>query len=75
MFISTDCMRLRISCGIYQLSQVLVSNVCLLQGILEWVMDSMHKGKREIQEKIILMQKEKDQVRIHYNRPYDRKPL
>ncbi len=32
------------------------------QGILEWVMDSVQKGNKEIQERIILLQKEKDQV-------------
>ena len=34
-----------------------------LQGILEWVMDTMKKGNKEVQERILLLQKEKDQVR------------
>ena len=33
-----------------------------LQGILEWVMDSMRKGNKDVQERIIILQKEKDQV-------------
>ena len=32
------------------------------QGILEWVMDTMKKGNKEVQERILLLQKEKDQV-------------
>nr|KAG5698517.1 hypothetical protein BaRGS_023220 [Batillaria attramentaria] len=32
------------------------------KGILEWVMDSMKKGNRELQEKILLLQKERDQL-------------
>jgi hypothetical protein len=33
-----------------------------IQGVLEWVQDSMKKGNRELQEKLMLLQKEKDQV-------------
>ena len=34
------------------------------QGILQWVMaESVHRDNREMQERILLMQKEKDQVR------------
>ena len=36
--------------------------VSILQGILEWVMDSMKKGNKEMQEKIGQLQREKDQV-------------
>jgi hypothetical protein len=32
-----------------------------IQGVLEWVQDSMKKGNRELQEKLMLLQKEKDQ--------------
>ena len=34
----------------------------IFQGILEWVMDSVKKGNKEFQERILLLQKEKDQV-------------
>ena len=33
-----------------------------VKGILEWVMDTMRRGNKDIQERIILLQKEKDQV-------------
>ncbi|KAK7096714.1 kinesin-2b-like [Littorina saxatilis] len=36
------------------------------RGILEWVMDSMKKGSREMQEKILLLQKERDQLSVQY---------
>ncbi|KAL4230287.1 hypothetical protein ACF0H5_010672 [Mactra antiquata] len=36
------------------------------QGILEFVMDDMKKGNKEIQEKIQILQKEKDQVMSAY---------
>ncbi|KAK3099844.1 hypothetical protein FSP39_010656 [Pinctada imbricata] len=36
------------------------------KGILDWVMDSMRKGNVELQEKMILLQKEKDQVTMQY---------
>ncbi|KAK7485572.1 hypothetical protein BaRGS_00023147, partial [Batillaria attramentaria] len=36
------------------------------KGILEWVMDSMKKGNRELQEKILLLQKERDQLSLQY---------
>lgn len=36
-----------------------------MQGVLEWVQDSMKKGSRELQEKLMLLNKEKDQV--HYS--------
>ncbi|XP_076468028.1 kinesin-like protein KIF3A isoform X2 [Babylonia areolata] len=36
------------------------------RGILEWVMDSMKKGNREMQEKILLLQKERDQLSLQY---------
>ena len=34
----------------------------MFQGILEWVMDTKKKGDKEVQERIMLLQKEKDQV-------------
>lgn len=48
-------------------SDGLVSSICprftpCFQGILEWVMDTVRKGNKEAQERIILLQKEKDQV-------------
>lgn len=36
------------------------------KGILEWVMDSMKKGNKELQEKMLLLQKEKDQLTNEY---------
>ncbi|KAL8593853.1 hypothetical protein ACOMHN_018065 [Nucella lapillus] len=36
------------------------------RGILEWVMDSMKKGNREMQENILLLQKERDQLSMQY---------
>ncbi|XP_012936712.1 chromosome-associated kinesin KIF4A [Aplysia californica] len=36
------------------------------KGILEWVMDSMKKGNREVQEQMMLLQKEKDQLTDKY---------
>ncbi|KAJ8298132.1 hypothetical protein KUTeg_024663 [Tegillarca granosa] len=36
------------------------------KGILEWVMDSMKKGNKELQERILLLQKEKDQLTFQY---------
>ncbi|XP_013378821.1 kinesin-like protein KIN-4A [Lingula anatina] len=36
------------------------------KGILEWVMDSMRKGDKEMQEKLLLLQKEKDQLMLQY---------
>jgi len=36
------------------------------KGILDWVMDTMSRGNREVQEKIILLQKEKDQLTLKY---------
>ncbi|XP_074651928.1 kinesin-like protein KIF13A [Tubulanus polymorphus] len=36
------------------------------RGILEWVMDSMNKGNKELQEKLLLLQKEKDQLTLAY---------
>lgn len=36
------------------------------RGILEWVMDSMKKGNREMHEQILLLQKERDQLSIQY---------
>ncbi|KAK6173642.1 hypothetical protein SNE40_017056 [Patella caerulea] len=36
------------------------------KGILEWVMDSMKQGNLELQEKLLLLQKEKDQLTIQY---------
>ncbi|CAH1778263.1 unnamed protein product, partial [Owenia fusiformis] len=36
------------------------------KGILEWVMDTMKKGNKEIQERMLLLQKEKDQLTIEY---------
>ncbi|XP_062568662.1 chromosome-associated kinesin KIF4A-like [Saccostrea cucullata] len=36
------------------------------KGILDWVMDNMKKGNKEIQEKMLLLQKEKDQVTSQY---------
>ena len=38
----------------------------LLQGILEWVMETNSKGNKEIQEKIIELQKEKDHLTLEY---------
>ena len=37
----------------------------MFQGILEWVMDTKKKGDKEVQERIMLLQKEKDQVGCH----------
>lgn len=36
------------------------------KGVLEWVQDSMKKGNRELQEKLMLLQKEKDQLTYQY---------
>ncbi|PVD34448.1 hypothetical protein C0Q70_05721 [Pomacea canaliculata] len=36
------------------------------KGVLEWVMDSMKKGSRELQEKILLLQKERDLISEQY---------
>ncbi|RUS85476.1 hypothetical protein EGW08_006752 [Elysia chlorotica] len=36
------------------------------KGILEWVMDSMSRGTKEHQEKMVLLQKEKGQVSAQY---------
>ncbi|XP_041358432.1 chromosome-associated kinesin KIF4-like [Gigantopelta aegis] len=36
------------------------------KGILEWVIDSMQQGNRELQEKMIMFQKEKDQLTLQY---------
>jgi len=36
------------------------------KGILEWVMDSMKKGNREVQDQLLLLQKEKDQLANKY---------
>ena len=33
-----------------------------IQGVLEWVMDTIKKGNKEVQERILIMQKEKDKV-------------
>jgi len=33
------------------------------QGILDWVMDSTKRDNKEVQEKMMALQKEKDQVR------------
>lgn len=33
-----------------------------LKGILDWVMDAMKKDNKEVQEKLMVLQKEKDQV-------------
>ena len=35
------------------------------QGILDWVMDSTKRDNKEVQEKMMALQKEKDQVRKH----------
>ena len=32
------------------------------QGILDWVMDSTKRDNKEVQEKMMALQKEKDQV-------------
>lgn len=37
------------------------------KGILEWVMDNMKKGNKELQEKMLLLQKEKDLVTNQYS--------
>ena len=34
----------------------------LFQGILEWVMDSKQKDQQQIQERVLMLQKEKEQV-------------
>ncbi|XP_069129785.1 chromosome-associated kinesin KIF4B-like isoform X2 [Argopecten irradians] len=36
------------------------------KGILEWVTDNVRKGNKELQEKMILLQKEKDQLTLQY---------
>ncbi|XP_064636448.1 kinesin-II 95 kDa subunit-like [Lineus longissimus] len=36
------------------------------KGILEWVMDTMKKGNKELQERLLLLQKEKDQLTLTY---------
>ncbi|ELT92202.1 hypothetical protein CAPTEDRAFT_221227 [Capitella teleta] len=36
------------------------------KGILEWVMDTVQKGNKELQERILLLQKEKDQLMVDY---------
>ena len=33
------------------------------QGILDWVMDSTKRDNKEVQEKLLALQKEKDQVK------------
>ena len=33
------------------------------QGILDWVMDSTKRDNKEVQEKLMALQKEKDQVK------------
>lgn len=32
------------------------------QGILDWVMDSMKRDNKEVQERLMVLQKEKDEV-------------
>ena len=34
----------------------------LFKGILEWVMDSKQKDQQQIQERVLMLQKEKEQV-------------
>lgn len=36
------------------------------KGILEWVMDTAQKGNKEVQERVLLLQKEKDQLTAEY---------
>ncbi|XP_021340349.1 kinesin-like protein KIF21A [Mizuhopecten yessoensis] len=36
------------------------------KGILEWVTDNVRKGNKELQEKMVLLQKEKDQLTLQY---------
>ena len=37
--------------------------VVFFQGILDWVMDSTKRDNKEVQGKLMALQKEKDQVR------------
>ena len=37
-----------------------------MQGILEWVTDNMKKGSKELQEKVQMLQKERDQIMAAY---------
>ncbi|XP_071087472.1 kinesin-II 95 kDa subunit-like [Haliotis cracherodii] len=34
------------------------------KGVLEWVMDSMKKGSQELQDRLVILQKEKDQLTL-----------
>ena len=39
-------------------------SVCYFQGILDWVMDTTKRDNKEVQEKLMALQKEKDQVKL-----------
>ncbi|KAK2186973.1 hypothetical protein NP493_183g04000 [Ridgeia piscesae] len=38
------------------------------QGILDWVMDTKKQGNKDVRERILLLQKEKDQLTLEYKR-------
>lgn len=37
-----------------------------MQGVLEWVMDTSRRGNKEVQERLLLLQKEKDQLTLEF---------